>query len=174
MKNWKKWMLFITSIVITVYLIATGLLEQIISSLGEFGIIGTLISGMFFGYGFTAIPATASLIFFTKTINFIVIAFIGAIGTMIGDLLIFHLFKDSLPDEIENLVNRSVIEKLQKSKAKWLVPGIAAFFIASPLPDEIGVALLGMTKYDGNKFMLVTFTLNFIGLLIITGIAALL
>ncbi len=173
MKNWLKWIIFILGIGLAVYLIKTNILNTIIPELGSFGILGILISGFFFAYGFTAAPATISLIYFTNSFNFLIISFIGAIGTMLGDFLFFSIIKNDLPDEIERFLQKSFVKKLKKSKFRHFIPVIAAFFIASPLPDEIGISLLGITKYDNKKFMIISFILNFIGILIITGIASL-
>jgi len=159
------------SIALAFYLYYFGVLEDLTNFAGQFGIIGVLISGMLFGYAFTAAPATASLISYTNYFNPIMVSFIGAIGTMIGDLIIFKFFKKGLPKEIKTIIKKTKIHKLKKSKFKWLVPGIAGFIISSPLPDEVGISLLGITKWDTNKFMLLAFILNFIGLLIITTIA---
>jgi len=166
MKNYQKWLLLIISITLAFYLFFSGALTKLIIILGNFGTIGILISGVLFGYAFTAAPATASLISFTNYY-----ALIGATGTMIGDLLIFNFFKKGLPEEIESIIKKTKIEKIKKSKFKWLIPGISGFIIASPLPDEVGISLLGVTKFDTTKFMILAFTLNFIGILIITTIA---
>jgi len=174
MDNFQKWVVFLGIIAITAILIATGKLHEIIIISGNFGVIGILISGVLFGYWFTAVPATASLIYFTETYNPIIVALIGATGTMVGDLILFNFFKNQLPDEIEGMFHKSKIKKLRKTKFYWLVPAIAGFIIASPLPDEIGVSLLAVYKFNTNKFMLLSFILNFIGILIITGIAWLL
>ena len=171
MKNFQRWILLISSIFFAFYLFYSGVLVDIINALGNFGVIGILISGILFVYSFTVAPATASLISFTNYYNPLLISFIGAIGTMFGDLIIFHFFKKTLPDEIENIINKTKIHKIKKSKFKWLIPGIAGFIIASPFPDEIGVSLLGATKFNTKTFMLLAFILNFIGLLIITTIA---
>lgn len=171
MKNNQKWILLILSIALAFYLYFSGLLAKLIGAIGDFGVIGILISGIFFGYAFTAAPATASLISFTNYYNPLIISFIGAIGTMIGDLLIFNFFKKGLPKEIETIIKKTKIQKLKKSKFKWLIPGISGFIIASPLPDEVGISLLGVTKFNTTTFMVLAFTLNFIGLLIITTLA---
>ena len=171
MNNLQRWILLIGILIITILLIVTGKFTEIIALSGNFGIIGVLISGIFFGYGFTVIPATASLVYFTGSFNPIIIAFIGATGTMIGDLMIFNYIKNQIPDEIEDLIKSSKIRKLKKTRYYWIIPTIACFIIASPLPDEIGVSLLGSYKFDANKFMLLSFILNFIGILIVTGIA---
>ena len=169
--NNQRWILIILSITLAFYLYFSGTLNNFILSLGKFKIMGVLISGALFGYALTAAPATASLISFTNTINPLIVAFIGATGTMIGDLIIFHFFKRGLPKEVKTIFKKSKIEKIKKSKWKWVIPGIAGIIIASPLPDEVGIALLGVTNFNNNSFMLLAFVLNFIGLLIITTLA---
>ena len=169
--NNQRWTLLILSITLALYLFFSGYLVKLIELMGNFGIIGILISGMLFGYAFTAAPATVSLISFTNYYNPLIISLIGATGTMIGDLLIFNFFKKGLPKGIETIIKKTKIEKLKKSKFKWLIPGISGFIIASPLPDEVGISLLGVTKFDTTKFMILAFTLNFIGILIMTTIA---
>ncbi len=169
--NNQRWILIILSITLAFYLYFSGAINRFVESLGQFQIIGVLISGALFGYAFTAAPATASLISFTATINPLIVSFIGATGTMIGDLVIFHFFKKGLPKEVRMIIKKSKLEKLKKSKFKWIIPGIAGFIIASPLPDEAGIALLGVSHFDSNSFMLLAFVLNFIGLLIITTTA---
>lgn len=159
------------SIAISIYLIASGDLKNIVIHLGKFGILGTFIAGFFFGYTFTIIPATASIIYFSQNFNFILVSLIGAIGTMFGNLLLFHLIKNELPDEIENFIEKDFLDKIKKIKIHWLVPGLAGLIIASPIPDEIAVALLGMSKFSTKKFMFLSFSLTFVGLLLITGAA---
>jgi len=170
--NFQKWVLIIGSLVLAIYLYFSGILEIFIQSLGQFGIIGVLISGIFFSYAFTAAPATASLISYTNYFNPLVVSFIGATGTMIGDLLIFNFFKKGLPNELKTIIKKTKINKLKGPKLKWLIPGIAGFIIASPLPDELGISILGIADWDTNKFMLLAFILNFIGLLVLTSLAS--
>ncbi len=169
--NKERWILIILSIALAFYLYFSGTLNRFVLSLGEFKIIGVFISGALFGYALTAAPATASLISFTNTLNPLIVSFIGATGTMIGDFIIFSFFKRGLPREVKTIIKKSKLEKLKKGRFKWIVPGIAGIIIASPLPDEIGISLLGVTNFDDKTFMLLAFTLNFIGLLIITTIA---
>jgi len=169
--NFQKWAVIILTIILAFYLHFSGILKQLVELTGDFGIIGVLISGIFFGYAFTAAPATASLISYTNYFNPLIISFIGATGTMIGDLLLFNFFKKGLPKEVDTIIKKTKMHKLKKSKYKWILPGMAGFIIASPLPDEVGISLLGINKFDTKTFMFLAFALNFIGLLIITTIA---
>ena len=165
-----RWIILILTIALAFYLYFSGLLQTFINSLGQFQIIGVLIAGMLFVYAFTTAPATASLIAFTETINPILVSFIGAIGVMIGALLVFNFFKKGLPDGVEEIIKKSKLNKLKKIKIKWIVPLIVGFIIATPIPDEIAIALLAENGFDANQFMLFAFIFAFIGILIITSI----
>lgn len=174
MNKFFKILLVLLSIAIAVYMLVSGRINNFIDSLGTLGIIGVFIAGAFYGYAFTAAPAVASLILFTKTFNPLIVAFIGAIGTMAGDYLIFYIIRDKLPKRAEKflkILGAEKLRKLKKSKYSWLLPLVTAIIIASPLPDELGVSLLGITKYGPKKFLPLAFSLNFIGILIITTIA---
>lgn len=143
--------------------------HDVLISLGYFG---TLIAGIFFAYGFTAAPATIFLILLAQNENIIVSALIGGIGAMIGDYLIFKLIRHSFHDEIEKLRNEKIIKHInQKSPSivkKYFLPVIAGFIIASPLPDEMGVALLATSKVISSRvFFIISFLLNTTGMFII-------
>lgn len=158
-------------------MIVSGRVHEFIYSLGSKGLIGIYISGIFYEYAVTAAPATASLILFTKTVNPFLISLIGALGTVTGDYIIFYIIKNKISKKTEKFIDSmgvKWIKKLKNTKYSFLFPLIVGIIIASPLPDEIGISLLGITHYDSKKFILLSFVLNFLGLLIITGAASLL
>jgi hypothetical protein len=146
---------------------------------------------MLFTYALTTIPATAALYNLGENFNPFLIAFIGAFGSVISDYLIFRFVRDRLMTEIKllskeinnlteplsNLVStkriRVVIWKKISHSRIWslLVPVIAGFIIASPLPDEIGVAIFGAAKYEPKKFMIISYCLNFVGIFAVTYLA---
>jgi len=143
--------------------------HDILLSLGYFG---TLIAGIFFTYGFTAAPATIFLILLAEHENIFVSAFIGGVGAMIGDYLIFKLIRHSFHDEIEKLRNEKIIKHInEKSPSivkKYFLPVLAGFIIASPLPDEMGVALLATSKIISSRvFFAISFLLNTSGIFVI-------
>ncbi len=51
------------------------------------------------------------------------------------------------------------------------MPFIGAVVIASPLPDEAGISLLGMSKIRPWQFFVVTFALNALGIFIVVTTA---
>jgi hypothetical protein len=61
--------------------------------------------------------------------------------------------------------------KVSRSKKwKFFVSLLGCFLIASPLPDELGIALLGSIKLDSKKFLVFSYVLNFIGIFFIASL----
>ena len=136
---------------------------------------GTFISGMMFSYGFTAAPATALLLLLAKHQNILLAGFIGGFGALIADLLIFKFIRTSFKDEIDEIEHEKIIKWIEKRVPhlikKYIVPVIAGFIIASPLPDEIGVVLLAAsTKISMRIFSLLSYILNTAGIFVILAI----
>lgn len=163
---------------------------QIVSAVQGLGFLGypaAFIAGIFFTYGLTVAPATALIFNLGITLNPFLIAFIGAFGSVISDYIIFKFVRDRLAGEIILLAKE--IDKLRKpisslileeellvriwkkiSNSKiWqaIIPIIAGFIIASPLPDELGVALFGAIKFDPKRFIVISYLLNFTGIFLI-------
>ena len=141
----------------------------------SWGYAGTFIAGILFAYGFTAAPATAILLILAKEQNIFLAGFIGGFGALIGDLIIFNFVRYSLDDEIKKLSKEKIISyishKTPNSIKRYLIPVIAGFIIASPLPDEIGVSLLAASKTISIKiFSVISYLLNTAGIFVILAI----
>jgi hypothetical protein len=166
--------LIIMSIILAIFILRSEFLKTYISGLGEWGIIGALISGMFYAYSFTLAPALASLILIAEDIHPMLASFFAAVGATFGCYLLFamirhHLPKTSLIEKIKD-EERVILKKL---KYHWVLPLFVAIIFASPLPDELGVSLLGLAHVNKYKFMALVFALSFIGFLIVLWLAAL-
>lgn len=165
-----------TGIVLTYILLRTGVLQDLVVRLNDFGYLGAFVSGIFWTSLFTVVPATAALILFAENLNLIAISLLAGIGAVIGDFVIFKLIKDELADELVNLFKKlggqyslRLINLLTTSHFNFLTPIIGAIIIASPLPDELGIALLGIYKFESWKFLLLSFILNTAGLFLLLG-----
>jgi len=183
MKNHKikypKLLLLIITIIIAVAIFYEGKnyapLHDFLVSLGY---IGTFISGIFYAYGFTAAPATAVLLVLAKEQNLILAVLVGGFGAVLSDLLIFKFIRYSFTDEIDKLKKEKVIKYIEKEEKilfghyyKHIFPSLAGFLIASPLPTEIGVALMASIKnLSVKKFLIMAFILHSLGILIILTI----
>lgn len=140
--------------------------------LSSIGYLGTFLSGMLFAYGFTAAPATAVLLILSKEQNIFLAGFVGGLGALISDLIIFRIIRYSFADELKKISKEKIVlyfnNKVPNLLKKYLIPVLACFIIASPLPDEIGVSLLAISKTISTKlFSFISYLLNTIGILII-------
>lgn len=136
------------------------------------GYLGTFLSGMLFAYGFTAAPATAILLILAKEQNIFLAGLVGGLGALISDLIIFRIIRYSFADELKKISKERIIlysnNKIPSILKKYLIPVLACFIIASPLPDEIGVSLLAVSKTVSTKFFsFISYLLNTIGIFII-------
>ena len=141
------------------------------------GYFGTFLTGALFAYGFTAAPATAILLILAKEQNILLASFIGGFGALIGDLIIFNFIRYSFADEIKRLSKEKVVSYINHRTPnifkKYLLPVVAGFIIASPLPDEIGVSLLAVSKNISMKiFSVISYVLNTAGIFVILMIGS--
>ena len=167
--------LVVCSILIAIILAKTGALQDLITSTQEMRYIGSFIAGIFFVSVFTAAPATVALGEIAQSNSVITITILGGLGALIGDLIIFRFVKDRVSEHFSFLIKISKSERLlsifKLKLFRWIVPFVGALIIASPLPDEIGVAMLGLSKMKNSYFILLSFLLNSAGILIIGLIA---
>ena len=163
--------LIVLSVFIAVILAKTGGLESLITSTQEVRFIGSFIAGIFFVSVFTAAPATVALGEIAQSNSIITVAIIGGLGALIGDLLIFRFIRDKISQDFSYLVKISRTERFfsvfKLKLFRWIIPFAGALIIASPLPDEIGVAMFGLSKMKNSYFILLSFVLNSAGILII-------
>lgn len=164
------------SVIIGVIIIRTPEFYSFIEGTGNFGYIGAFISGMLFTYTLTTVPATAALFVLGKSLKTpFIIALIGASGSVISDYLIFRFVREKLLDELKT-TEKEIFGKNFKlhldpnGLAVKAIPILAGLIIASPLPDEIGVALFSASKIHIKKFIQYSFLLNLIGIFIIASI----
>jgi len=143
-----------------------GPFRDFIASLGY---SGTFVAGMLFTYGFTAAPATAIFLILAQHQNIYIASLIGGLGALIGDLFIFSFIRRSFIDEIRRLSKERIVKyfngRLPGLFKKYLLPLVAGFIIASPLPDEIGVAMLASSGLISTKvFSVISYLLNTVGI----------
>lgn len=150
-------------------------LEKAISSVGEWGYAGAIVAGIFSVFTFTTAPALTVLYYFSETHNALELALLAGFGSVLGDFLIFSVFKDKVFSELEPILTRlsasPVGHIFHSPYFSWLTPVIGAAIIASPLPDELGIPLLSASKLNRWQFIILSFLLNSIGIFIILAAA---
>jgi hypothetical protein len=163
------------SVVIAVILVKTGVLKSLLNSTQEMKLAGSFISGLFFTSIFTTAPATVALGEIARHNSLFWTVFLGGVGAMLGDLVIFRFVKDSLSKDFSVLIKHHASKRLiavfRLKFFRWFIAFLGALVIASPLPDELGLAMIGLTKMKNIIFIPVSFVLNCLGILIIGLVA---
>lgn len=163
------------SVLIAIILLKTGVVIDLIVSWKKWGLFGSFIAGMFFTSVFTAAPATVVLAEIAQINSIFWTAFFGGIGALIGDLVIFQFFKNRLSEDILYLLGTSKSRRLlpifRLRIFRWSIGFLGALMIASPLPDELGLAMLGFSKIKTSLFIPISFLFNSLGILVIGLVA---
>lgn len=162
-----------------------GMFEWIDGRMHGFGYPGAFAAGLLFSYGFTTPFAIAAFVAMAHEVNPFIAAPLAGIGAFLSDLVIFELLRVSFfGDEMERLRRSSIVDRIHRAlhhettpelvrkMSLWLMAGVV---IASPLPDEIGVALLsGTTKLSERAFAVICLTMNTVGILAVLMLARML
>lgn len=133
------------------------------------GYSGTFVAGILFTYGFTSAPATAIFLILAEHQNIYIASLIGGLGALVGDLFIFSFIRGSFIDEIRKLSREKIIKYFNGNSPsfvkEYFLPVVAGFIIASPLPDEIAIAMLAASRIISTKiFVVISYLLNTAGI----------
>lgn len=165
------------SIVITIILFNNANFRFTLLHIGNLGYFGAFIAGMFFVSTFTVSIGMILLLFLAEVLHPIEIGFIAGLGAVLADLTIFHFIRSKgLTDEIIHFFNyfggNKVRHLLHSKYFSWTLPVLGAIIIASPLPDEFGIGLMGISKLKTYQFILLSFILNTIGIIFVVSVGA--
>lgn len=177
-RNWqyKNTFILILSIILLLFIIDSPFVKDIINKIGNLGYLGAFLAGVFFVSIFTVAPAALVIYDLASKLNPYEVALFAGIGGVIGDYVIFRILKDGVFDELTPLLIKTKgIKKIghlfRTPYFSWLIPIFGAVLIASPVPDEIGIGILGLSKIKNWQFVLLTFFLNAIGIFTIVLLA---
>jgi hypothetical protein len=151
-------------------------LNNLIAQIGSLGYVSAFFAGIFFVSIFTVAPSSIIIFDLANQLNAFGVAILAGAGAVVGDYIIYRFLKDRVFDEL-----KIIIDKVPRPKFllkffltpyfSWLVPLWGALIIASPLPDELGVSILGLSKISRLQFIFVTFFLNTVGIMAIVALA---
>lgn len=170
---------FAVGICIAIVVWQFSLLEEILSFLLHLGPLGPFISGILFAFGITIPTGGFLLSSIAETQPVAYVALWAGFGCAAGDFLFFYIIKNIrkrfLKKKKADHTNSIslLLSRIEHSPlGRFLLPIIGAVIIASPLPDEIGVALLGISHMKPSYFFLLSFALNTSGIyLFLLGIS---
>jgi uncharacterized membrane protein YdjX (TVP38/TMEM64 family) len=137
--------------------------------------MGSFVAGIFFTSVFTIAPASIALGEISRHTPALTVALWGGMGAACGDLVLFLFVRDIFARDLEDVLPMGRIKRffspLHYGSARWFLPLIGALIIASPLPDELGIGLMGASKVRVWQFIPISFVMNVLGILAVAAIA---
>ena len=159
------------SILLAFAIVYFNAVPALLAATGENYLVAAFVAGMFFTSVMTTAPAIAFLGVLALQLNPFVLALVGGVGAVCGDYLIFAFVRDRVSGDLGYLIQKEggarLFKIFERKTFRWLLPFIGGLIIASPLPDELGLALLGVAKLRTSRFVLISFTFNALGILLI-------
>ena len=168
-------LLFILGVLLAFLLTRSSLATEVLTHLGELKYAGAFLGGLLFISTFTLPLGVMVLLTLTQTLPATALVLVAGLGAVTGDLAAFQLIKakirndvDIIYREIETLVGKNHVKKIIHTKYfAWTLPVVGAFIMATPLPDELGVSLMGLSDMSARKFAVISWLSHTIGIAII-------
>lgn len=174
MSKWENWKyknltLVFFGLIFAILLSRFEQFHQFLIHLGTYGYLGAFIAGILFVNIFTVSTGALTLLVLAESLSAVELGLIAGAGAVFGDLIVFKFVKNKLTLELEEIYNQidhkhHLIKLLHTKYFNWSLPIIGALIIASPLPDELGVSLMGISKMKTYKFIAISYFLNSIGI----------
>lgn len=166
-----KTCLFILSLSFAWWLIKSGMLDNLVHSILPLTFVAEFISGLFYTSFLTSPIAVAMLIVLATDSNPIILALLAGAGSVVGDLIIVKILRKDLSKDLNLASHQLHIDRINKILGKFkldfIVPFMGALIIASPLPDELGLMMLGASKLKYHQIAIISYILNTAGILLI-------
>lgn len=179
MSFWKKYKyknltFLLLSLLIAVFLFRSETFHTYLLHLNGIGYFGAFIAGMLFVSTFTVASGAIILLVLAEELSHIGIGIVAGAGAVLGDYIIFRSIRNKdLINEVKHLFeffrSEKVSHLIHTKYFSWTLPVVGALLIASPLPDELGVSLLGLSKMKPFQFLFVSFLLNAIGIFLVVS-----
>lgn len=160
------------SLLVSFFLLRNESFRDFLLRLGNLGYFGAFIAGILFVFTFTAPFSSVILLLLAEYLSPLEIGLIAGLGAVAGDAIIFQFIRSKgLANEIKHLFEYfggdKISHLLHTRYFSWTLPVVGALIIASPLPDELGVSLMGVSQMKPAQFLVVSFLLNSVGIFLI-------
>lgn len=163
--------IIVAATIVTLYIVKTSTIQLVPN------IFLVFIAGIFFTSAFTIAPSAIVLSHLAQALPLHTVVVGGALGAMFGDYILFVFIRDRFSEHILKALKhahvRFALRSFHAGFLKWLSPLLGAAIIASPLPDEFGIMLMGVSRMKTRLFLLITFLMNMIGILVVVGFSRL-
>lgn len=176
MTNMRTWRIvaqvciFAASIALAIVLARSGVVRGPLYEVREFDVAASVVGGVMFSSVFAAPLAIVVLAEAAQGLSPFLVALLGGIGAALGDAVIFFFVRDRARGSVSSMYKRAggkIPRGHLLQRYRWLARIVGVLVIASPFPDEIGVALLGLTNVSTSRFLVITFIANSLGIFLL-------
>jgi len=176
MEYWRKYKyknltLFALSIIYAFILFQFKVFHDALLSFSEFEYLSTYLAGIFYVSTFTMPTGIVMLLILSEKLHPLTISLLAGLGTVTGDLLIFHAVKNHISKELMPLYyyfgGKHLNVLLRTKYFRWTLPLLFTLLLISPFPDELTVSIIGLSKMKTSKFLLISYIFNSIGIFLI-------
>jgi hypothetical protein len=179
----KNLIMFVGGVVMTTVISRTEWFHLLLNNVGSWGYIGAFVGGMMFASTFTLTTGALLLITLSKTLSPFILILFGGLGAVTSDLMIFRFTRKTLSSQIDQIYkemehvtgrHRHLKKLFHSHYFGWTLPVLGAFIIASPLPDELGVSLMGISRMTVLEFITISGLSHTMGMvaILMTGMIA--
>ncbi len=165
------------SIVFAIMLAKSGLILKILATDGLLKPITAIIGGALFTTVFTILPASVGLIEISQTMPAVYVALLGGLGAMVVDVIIASFVRKDISKDLSAIrikrfsLKWHFISVFHFGFLKWVAFVLGMAVIASPLPDELGLFFIGISKVKAKYLPVLFFIANFIGIYALVSIS---
>lgn len=168
-QKYRNLIMFIIGSGIAVLLAKNPYFIEFIDIIRPFTLPASFIGGIFFASTFTISLGTLILANLAATTPLFLLVVAAALGAVSCDAIVFFFFKNTITPEILPIYRKFVRHNhfgplLHTPYFAWTLPVLGALLIASPLPDEIGISLLGLSRTSTLKFFAISVFSHIFGL----------
>ena len=173
--TYPKLTLYFIAIVVAYFVFQIPSVYGMVVSFDSLIYLAIFFGGLLFSAGFST-PVATGFFLALQPPDIYMAALVGGAGALIADMGLFSFIRLSFMDEFKILKHNSFIRHISsgvrtivpKKLRSFLVYVLVVFIIASPLPDELGVALLaGFTKVHPYGFAMMSYIGNTLGIFLL-------
>lgn len=157
----------IVGLVLFITLLDSAIMIATFDFIETLGYIGGFIAGILSASYFTAVAALAMIIDIAPLYDALPLAILVGLGNAVGDMLLLMFFQERVYGELKPLFRKMrfttrISGRFRRTKYTLsLLLGI--LFLVTPLPDEIGLATLGIAHFPRPVILMICWGLNTLG-----------
>lgn len=165
----KKDVVLIALSITSAYLLGqSGIFERVLAASSGVELAAAFLAGTMFTSFFTTPIAIAAFLALGSEMNLLLMALLGGVGAVVGDLILFAFVRHTFQSDVDYLLRTAAHKRLftafKLRTFRWLLPFVGALVIASPLPDELGIALMGVSHMRVTTLVAISYVMNSLGI----------